>query len=352
MTEITIGAAVWIAVGVLVFGALIGAFVCWLFMRNRQQAGPREEIAGLQGQLKASGDAEDFLNEAKSTIEEKANQIISEVKTSNNDTISAVDRSISLLTESNRRVGSWGERTLKNVAEAAGMSENCDFDVQVRTDSGKVIDMLINMSDGLKIIVDAKATLNAFKEAKKAELESGSEEADAIREKHAKALRDQVKDLEKKKYPDDVKESLDFVIMFVPGDQFLSAALRADSELIDFAAEKRIYIVTPVSLMAMLRAVDFGWRQKHYADKAKEIQEAGDLMHRRMMKFIEHYQKVGRGLESTVKAFNASIGSFDKNLVSQARKISQLNPADEDALSSPDTIDTLPRKSRYSGEDE
>ena len=140
--------------------------------------------------------------------------------------------------------------------------------------------------------------------------------------------------------------------MFVPGDQFLSAALKSDRELVEFAAKQRIYIVTPVSLMAMLRAVEFGWRQKHYAEKAKEIQEAGDQMLKRMKTFIGHYQKVGKGLESTAKAFNASIGSFDTNLVKQARIISQLNPADEDELPTPDAIDVKLRISKYAGEGE
>ena len=175
--------------------------------------------------------------------------------------------------------------------------------------------------------------------------------ASAALTKHANALKRQVDDLTKKNYGSKVDGALDFVVMFVPGDQFLAAALRANPDLIDYGMQKRIAIATPVSLISLLWTVHSGWQQERLARNAQEIKTVGDQMHNRMMTFIGHYQKVGSELGSSVTAFNRSIGSFDQSVVPQGRRFAQLVTGDEDDFPEIKSIEEEPRKSRYALEE-
>ena len=166
--------------------------------------------------------------------------------------------------------------------------------------------------------------------------------------RHARALRAQVDDLSRKGYGVSVVGSLDFVVMFVPGDQFLSSALHANPNLIEYAMSKRIAIATPASLVAMLWAVANGWQQFRLAQDAARIKDVGEEMHKRMQIFIRHYQNVGKELDSAVKAYNSSISSFDQRVVPQGRRFADLVVSDEDDFQAPTPVESSPSDFRYS----
>lgn len=277
----------------------------------------------------------------------KALNLTIEMLTQQSQALAAETGKLSGALTDNRKAGHWGEVQLRKVAELANMTKYCDFAEQ--KGSGPVRpDMIVQLPDKRAIVVDAKASLSAFKEAQG---EQDSEAFDATLRKHAERLRKQVDELAGKNYSEKVEGSLDFVAMFVPGDQFLAAALSAKPDLADYAIQKRIVLVTPASLIAMLWAVANGWQQQKIAANAEALGRAGEEMHKRIMTFMGHYQKVGKELEQAVDAFNKSIGSFDRSVAPQGRRFSQLVGKDEESLPAPDTIDALPRKSRYSGED-
>ena len=246
----------------------------------------------------------------------------------------------------NRQIGYWGEIQLRRVVEAAGMVSYCDFSEQETADgTGGRPDLVISLPDKRAVVVDAKASTAAYMDARKADGDKQAESA--ALEKHARALKNQVDDLASKNYGDGVEGALGFVVMFVPGDQFLAAALEANSGLIEYGMRKKVAIATPASLIALLWTVANGWQQHHLAENAREIQEVGEEMHRRMMNFINHYQDVGKELRQAVDKYNASIGSFDSRVAPQGRRFAQLVLNDEQAFQQPSVIEAVVRESSY-----
>ena len=224
------------------------------------------------------------------------------------------------------------------------MSDYCDFEEQAATTSRIRPDLVVKLPERRAVVVDAKASTAAYMEAQQAADDGAANDALL---KHASALKRQVDELSGKNYGAEIEGSLNFVVMFVPGDQFLAAALSTNPELIEYAMEKQIAIATPASLIAMLWAVANGWQQLRFAENAQEIKNAGEEMHSRMLTFISHYQNVGRGLSRTVAAFNDSIGSFDRRVVPQGRRFSELVVGDADKFRLPEEIDQSPRSSGY-----
>ena len=163
-------------------------------------------------------------------------------------------------------------------------------------------------------------------------------------------MKAQVDDLAKKDYGKKVEGSLGFVVMFVPGDQFLAAALNANPELIEYAMSKRVAIATPASLISLLWSVANGWQRHRIAESAEVILKEGVELHDRMLRFISRYQEVGNRLKRAVDAFNESVGSFDSRVVPQARKFAQLTSGREDRFPEPQQIENRARISRYAGE--
>lgn len=244
---------------------------------------------------------------------------------------------------SNQRVGNWGEVQLRKIVDLAGMSEYADFAQQQSVNGGRP-DLIVKLPDDRAVVVDAKASLVAHLEAAQAEDE---EAANAAWAKHAKALRRQVDELGRKAYGSTVPGSLNFVVMFVPGDQFLASALRGDSGLIEYAISKRVAIATPASLIAMLWAVANGWERVRLAQNAEDIRQAGEEMHARMKTFINHYQRVGKGLSDAVDSYNRSIGSFDTWVVPQGRRFAELVKGDPEEFPAPSQLKAEPQESRY-----
>ena len=396
-------------IAVLIVGVLVGGVACWLIQESRaksrlaqQEAGHRETAAGLRGQLEQVETAQKILETAKEQLSETFQATASRALSSNNEQFmtlaqenlgktlesakgdfkqrheqfealvkpltenytklnpqieSLVKESQNLAAETvklssaltnNRQIGSWGEVQLRRVVELAGMKEHCDFSEQTTVEGSRDRpDLTVKLPEQRTVVVDAKASTAAYLEAQQTEDDAAS--AEALR-RHAAALRSQVDSLAGKNYGAQVEGSLDFVVMFVPGDQFLSAALSAHPELIEYAMAKRVAIATPASLISLLWAVANGWQRYRIAENAEKIREAGEEMHRRMQTFINRYQDVGKRLESAVDAFNRSVSSFDSRVVPQGRRFAQLVTDDEDNFQQPPAIEKTVAASRYAEE--
>jgi DNA recombination protein RmuC len=235
--------------------------------------------------------------------------------------------------------GQWGEMTLKRLAELAGMVEHCDFCEQesVDTDAGRLRpDMIIRLPDRRDIVVDAKTPLDAYLSAVEAT-------DDAVRktqlERHARNVRQRVRELAGKAYWNQFTDSPDFVVLFIPGEQFLAAALEIDHRLLEEALAQHVILATPSSFVALLRAVAYGWRQEALAKNAEIIREIGQDLYTRLATFGEHLAKLGRSLDSSVQSFNKAVGSFDTRVLPGARRFVELGINTRKPVPEPEQIE-------------
>ncbi|UCE89357.1 MAG: DNA recombination protein RmuC [Pseudomonadota bacterium] len=239
--------------------------------------------------------------------------------------------------------GQWGELTLKRLAELAGMVEHCDFyeQEQVRTEEGAARpDMIVRMPGGREVVVDAKTPLDAYLSA----MESPDDDS---RQKHLAAhsrhVRERIRELASKGYWSQFKNAPDFVVLFIPGDQFLGAALDRDHELLEFALRQKVVLATPTSFVALLRAIAFGWRQEQLADNAEIIRQIGEELYSRLCTFGEHLNRLGRSLETGVKHYNSAVGSFDSRVLPGARKFTELGIESGKGMEEIEQVDRMPK---------
>jgi DNA recombination protein RmuC len=220
--------------------------------------------------------------------------------------------------------GRWGEITLRRVVELAGMSEHCDFTEQehVNVEGGALRpDLLVRMPEERSIVVDAKTPLDAYMDA----AEAPDDEARRLALiRHAQQVEKRVRELGQKSYWEQFEHSPEFAVLFLPGDQFLSAALAERPDLIDSALKQRIIVTTPSTLMALLKVIAYGWRQSRVTENAREIRELGQDLHKRLGVFVGHLHKVGRSFGAAIDAFNSAVGSMERNVLPQARKFTEL----------------------------
>ncbi len=221
--------------------------------------------------------------------------------------------------------GRWGEQQLKNVLESSGLSEHADFrtEVSVENDDGRLRpDVIINIPGGRYLVVDAKVSLNAYQDAFNSVDEAGREVGLAA---HAAAMRAHVNALGNKSYQSQFGDAVDFVVMFVPGEHFVSAALDHDSTLWDDAFAKKVLIATPTNLVAVARTIAAVWRQEKLAKDARQIGELGKELYDRLAKAAGDLRKVGGGLTSAVNNYNSFVSSFESRALVTARKFRDLN---------------------------
>jgi DNA recombination protein RmuC len=231
--------------------------------------------------------------------------------------------------------GQWGELTLKRLTELAGMVEYCDFTQQESISTSEGIqrpDMVVRMPDGREIVVDVKTPLDAYLSA----IEATDDAARAKHlEHHARKVRERVSELSRKAYWSQFKNAPDFVVLFIPGDQFLSAALDIDRNLLEDALRQKVILATPTSFVALLRAVAYGWRQEQLAANAEHIRDTGVELYSRLTTFSEHLAKVGSSLDSAVGNYNKAVGSFESKVLPGARKFTEMG------VSAKKTLETL-----------
>ena len=385
----------------LIVGVILGALVGWLVLGARaraQAAENREEIARLNGRLAETQSAEAIIATASERLGVEFKAAASEALNSNKDTflalanenlggtmkeakdafekqslafqnvvkplsdnygklgpqIETLGRQINTVTAEttklsgaltdNQRAGAWGEIQLRRVVELAGMLEHCDFQEQqtVSDGSGRP-DMVITLPNSRRLVVDAKASTAAYMEASQSADEAAQND---IYGRHAVALKSQVDSLAKKNYGAGVDGSLDFVVMFVPGDQFLAAALKSNPGLIEHGMQHGVAIATPVSLISLLWTVANGWQQDRIAREAKQILDAGRTLHDRLNVFMGHYSRVGADLKRAADDYNKSINSYDSRVFLQGQRFSELLLDDQNALPRPEQIDPTINESR------
>lgn len=236
--------------------------------------------------------------------------------------------------------GRWGEMHLRRTAELAGMVDRCDFDLQVATDGGRLRpDMVVRLVGGRHVVVDSKVPLDAFLDATATD---EPDARDAHLDRHARQLRTHVDQLAAKSYWRQFESAPQFVVLFVPGEAFLSAALEADPGLLEHAAERQVVLASPTTLVALLRTVALAWTQESLAENAREIHHVARELYERLGTVAGHVDKLGSSLDRAVRSYNEAVASVETRLLVSARRLHELEVDDTPPVH-PRVIETTPR---------
>jgi len=240
--------------------------------------------------------------------------------------------------------GQWGEITLRRLVELAGMVEHCDFVTQSHqaTSEGAIRpDLIVHMPDRRQIVVDVKTPLDAYLDATHAEDDESRRKALG---RHAQKVAERIRELASKAYWAQFDQSPEFVILFIPGDQFLSAALAEKPGLLDDALRQHIILATPTSLVALLKAIAYGWQQMAVAENAEEIRTLAVQLYERLTTFGTHLGGLGKDLGSSVRSFNKAIGSLERMVLPAARRFTELGVNPKQPLPTLQSVDEIPRE--------
>ncbi|HET6571209.1 MAG TPA: DNA recombination protein RmuC [Solirubrobacterales bacterium] len=241
--------------------------------------------------------------------------------------------------------GQWGELQLRRCVEIAGMTEHVDFELQetIATEDGRLRpDARFLLPEGRAFVADSKVPLDAFLDAQEAEVEA---ERTVQLQRHARQAREHVRSLSSKDYQGQFKpgEMPDLVLCFIPNEPAMHAAFAADPSLFDYALERNVLVVSPTSLIGLLRTMELGWRQERMVAEAAEIAEAAGTLHARFSKFLSDFDKVGRGLTSAASAYDSAVGSMERRLLPQLRKVEGLGIAPGKEIEPPEPAEIVVR---------
>jgi DNA recombination protein RmuC len=247
---------------------------------------------------------------------------------------------LSTALRSTTAAGTWGELQLRRVVELAGLSAYCDFTEQPVAGDLRP-DLVVRLPGGQRIVVDAKAPNDAFREA----VNAPDEPTRTLKlAEHAAKVRTHLDALGAKNYWEQFQPSPEFVVLFLPGDQFLAGALQSDPTLLDRGIGKKVLLATPATLIALLKAAAYGWRQEDVARNAAVIADLGRTLYDRLATFADHLDKVGRSLDSANRSYNSAVGSFEQTLLPGARKFAELGAKGTKDLADPTPVEAIPRE--------
>ena len=263
------------------------------------------------------------LEEKRTDAFARLHQQITEMQRGQEEVRREAQRLGNSLTNAPKARGRWGERALQNVLEQCGLSEHTDFNLEhsIDTEEGRLRpDAVVHVPGQKKLVIDAKVSLNAYQAAFEADDEG---ERSRQLDLHAKSMRGHVQTLGSKSYQSQFDDAPDYVVMFVPGEHFVAAALEHDPELWDFAFRNKVLLATPTNLVAIARTVAQVWRQDRMADEARAIGAMGAELYDRLRAASEHLKRVGGGLETAVNNYNKFVGSFERNVLSSGRRMAE-----------------------------
>ena len=312
----------------------------------------KKEVEGLLGPLNTS--LEEYRKQLKSLEEKRAqdvgslDQMMKILMQGHADLKQETHNLVHALKRPTTR-GRWGEVQLRRIVELSGMSRFCDFTEQVSatTDEGRLRpDMIIKLPSGREIILDSKAVLDAYLDAESAETE---EKRKLALTRHALSLRTRIQELSRKAYWDQFKTSPEFVVLFIPAEAFFSAALEESPDLVEYAFTQKIVLATPTTLMALLKAVAFGWRQEQLAENARKISEQASKVFDGVNVWLAHYEDVGKNLDRALKSFNNSVGSLERSVLPPVRRMKELGVGSKAELPSLNRSETSLRQSTLFG---
>jgi DNA recombination protein RmuC len=296
----------------------------------------RESLDKVDGQIRS---LEQARTHAYSTLSEQVRALAEgqrELRTETGNLVTAL-RSPTVR-------GRWGEMQLKRVVEMAGMLAYCDFSEQTtaHTDEGRLRpDLIVRLPGGRNVVVDAKAPLMAY-------LEAHDAKDDELRRTklgdHARQIRDHITKLSAKSYWGQFDPAPDFVVLFLPGEPFFSAALEQDPTLIEEGVAQQVILATPTTLIALLRAVAYGWRQEQVAESAREISNLGRELHTRLSTMSEHFAKLGRSLDGAVRSYNETMGSLERRVLVTARRFKEHGAVPSGELAELTPIERTPQQ--------
>jgi DNA recombination protein RmuC len=334
----------------LAIGLGLGAVLGVLWARSRpsyveglggamvDRALPHAEV--MQGLDRLSDQLHD-LDHARATWQAQLHQQVLDMRL----TTESLRRETQTLSTALRRPqvrGRWGELHLRRAVELAGLVDRCDFREQVQLHGADAVlrpDLVVHLAGGRSVVVDSKVPLDAFLDATATD---DPDERQAHLARHARQLRDHVELLGSKRYWRALPETPEFVVLFLPAESFLSAALEADGSLIEYAADRGVVPASPTTLIALLRTVAHGWRHEALAERAREIHRVGRDLHERLGTMSGHLGRLGRSLDTAVGAYNQAVGSWESRVLVAARRFEELDVTD-DRLEGPPAVEAAAR---------